>query len=458
MNINELLNLSIKQIKREACLIAERHYRNIEILRNSKTELTTLEIYARRTHDLGLIIDDSTPVEIALRKLSCPKFWKRNAVNMARLEQQRNDLGNNIGADRSPYTSKTLIKWGKMQDVANQQYLDSTNMINKKTGKVINMGEMNQNKGRIRFAEIYGIVKTMTEALASEGYSWALITLTLPPRYHARPAKGRSTWDGSTPADGQDELKRRWQNVRQAVSDNGIKWYGLRGAEPHKDGCPHWHILALFKPEDRATIFDAFARQVEQSDRELDWQDCDPTRDNPATAATYICKYITKNIDQTALTDATASTSESPQDALKADSIEAVKYWRRTNRIRAFQFFGFNGGITKWRILRKMDTKPKCPIMGDLWEAANKAQWNTFLFSHEQVKINNKKAVNRYGEEYLKPESIESPNISVKIRTDWETLEEYGFLTVGVNDPRGKDAKASKDTPTQPIDYDSPPF
>ena len=45
-----------------------------------------------------------------------------------------------------------------------------------------------------------------------------------------------------------------WARIRACWKRKGITAFGVRIAEPHHHGTPHWHLLIFMKPTDRTRI------------------------------------------------------------------------------------------------------------------------------------------------------------------------------------------------------------
>jgi hypothetical protein len=73
------------------------------------------------------------------------------------------------------------------------------------------------------------------------------ITLTTPSKVHRCGASGtrNPNYDGVSLAAAQQYLNGAWQVIRAQLSREDIKYYGLRVAEPDKNGIPHWHLLTF---------------------------------------------------------------------------------------------------------------------------------------------------------------------------------------------------------------------
>ena len=86
-------------------------------------------------------------------------------------------------------------------------------------------------------------------------------TITTPSRFHCTLAAGgrNPKHDGSNPKAGQLWLRKNWSQIRAKLKRDGLLIRGIRVAEPHHDGTPHWHLLVFSTPR-TAT---AFARSFE---------------------------------------------------------------------------------------------------------------------------------------------------------------------------------------------------
>jgi len=131
-----------------------------------------------------------------------------------------------------------------------------------------------------------------------------MLTLTAPSKYHCQLHRGgiNPKFNGATPRATMEYLNTVWERIRAKWQRQGIRAFGFRITEPHHDGTPHCHFLLFFSPDqiDRAwSIFRAYALAEDGSepgaeDRRCDRVDIDPAK---GTAAGYVAKYVSKNID-----------------------------------------------------------------------------------------------------------------------------------------------------------------
>lgn len=225
--------------------------------------------YWEKSHD-DITIEE---MEIALMKAQCEKWWARKlkTVRSRYLELLELATGQ-VGKDRiptkkqgvikrkgiSPYSSKQAQAEYIESQKSGRRFLKSLELENDK-GVVIDMldavdagmanPENRRNELMLRLRE--------TEELAKEmNYVPIFYTLTCPSKYHPN----SDNWDGSTPKEAQSYLVKTWSRGRSKLSRLGINYFGMRVAEPHADGCPHWHML-LFMPKNKVQTVNAILRK-----------------------------------------------------------------------------------------------------------------------------------------------------------------------------------------------------
>jgi hypothetical protein len=145
------------------------------------------------------------------------------------------------------------------------------------------------------------------DAIATEnGDACEFWTLTAPSEYHAQRMAGKvaevnPAYAGHSPRDGQRYLCRLWAQARAAWKRRGLRVFGLRTAEPHHDGCPHWHLIVYGPARDLR-----FARRLLRVYALRRGADDPGARAHRFTAmklaggaagAAYAAKYIAKNIN-----------------------------------------------------------------------------------------------------------------------------------------------------------------
>lgn len=231
---------------------------------------------------------------------------------------------------------------------------------------------------RIRRSELMARIAGF-ELIAKElGHVAEFYTLSCPSRMHCRHARTGTPvarYDGTAPDEAHRYLGKQWQKIRAKLHRDGIRIYGIRVVEPHHDGTPHWHLLLFMEPADRVRvrlIVKHYALEVDGDEpgaahHRFKVEPIDPRK---GSAAAYVAKYISKNIDGYQLDTDTHGT--------KAEqAAERIEAWASTWRIRQFQQIG-GPPVSVWRELRRADTAPD-GILEEARQAADNGEWAEFV-------------------------------------------------------------------------------
>ena len=354
--------------------------------------------------------------EVALLKAQDHKWWARKLKTirsryLEHLEIATGEVGRDLfnstdkkGATTtkrrgiSAYCSKQAVAEYTTNRERGQRYLESLELVNEQNDvislmKAVEAGVANpenmRNELMLRIRE--------TEELADEmGYTGGFYNITAPSRFHAN----SPTWDGSTPKDASLYLNKLYSQARAKLDRLEIPYFGIRVAEPHADGCTHWHMLLwmparyydqvnhllrrYFTRDDREVFFQRFknrkalrarytkARRIWGLNKSKKVYTRAPIKNYfpssprytaikmlPATvdkngkksggAAAYVAKYVSKNIDGFAL----ANEFDAETGEKLTQAVNPVKAWASTWGIRQFQFQK-SPSITIWRELRRV--------------------------------------------------------------------------------------------------------
>ncbi len=380
--------------------------------------------------------------EVALLKAQCHKWWARKLKTIRRrylehLEIATGEVGRDLFTTHkkktgsttkrkgiNAYCSKQALKEYQADREKGRRYLESLELVNEQNDvislmKAVEAGVANpenmRNELMLRIRE--------TEELADEmGYVGGFFNITTPSRFHANSPK----WDGSTPKEASDYLNKLYSQARAKLDREEIPYFGIRVAEPHADGCTHWHMLLwmperyyhkvnhilrhYFTKDDREVFFERFKkrkslraryvrarriwglnkkRKVYTREPKKDYTPSGPRytairmeppkvdKDGNKTggAAAYIAKYVSKNIDGFAL--ANEYDAETGEKLIKA--VNPVKAWASTWGIRQFQFQK-SPSITIWRELRRVREEVKGnDELEQVRKAADGGDFKTFV-------------------------------------------------------------------------------
>ncbi|MFC6635762.1 replication endonuclease [Microbulbifer taiwanensis] len=197
--------------------------------------------------------DDKHKVAAVVMRLTDPKWW-RGQIRKAQarqLETAARRLGLTCKKTGGYVSGLSLLR-RRQQKRRNRSLLENLIAENDQ-GQVYTLAQLSDlgvsnpvNRRNELMTRIRGC-EEWAEAFGDHLQA-VFLTATCPSRFHAynRGGKRYDNWDGSTPIDGQQWLNRRWQLLRAYYEKRGIRFYGLRIAEPHHDGCPHWHIVMWF--------------------------------------------------------------------------------------------------------------------------------------------------------------------------------------------------------------------
>lgn len=195
--------------------------------------------------------------------------------------------------------------------------------------------------------EMMACVKGLELIAEMRGDCAVFYTITCPSRFHATLNNGRPNpkWTSATVRQSSDYLVDTFAAFRKAMHKAGLRWYGVRVAEPHHDGTVHWHLLCFMRKKDRRSITALLRKFAIREDREELGTNTGPRFKseliNPrkGTPTSYIAKYISKNIDGRGLAK---EISKETGRSLR-DSAEHVSAWASLHRVQQFRFFGIPG-------------------------------------------------------------------------------------------------------------------
>jgi hypothetical protein len=280
-----------------------------------------------------------------------------------------------VSAHTHQYVSKRAFEQFEYHQIESRKYLERT-YIESQLGDLLSLAEVSDStvsNPRIRRMEMMTRIRGMEEYASAHGYECLFITLTLPSRFHACHKKGfrNNKFDGSSPKDGNGHLMKLWSHIRSKFSRTNLKPFGIRVVEPHHDGTPHWHMLLFVTPAQKPVlveIFNAYVKaDLEQGGslkHRLDVTYIDPER---GSAAGYIAKYVSKNIDGEGLT-----TDKTGAPLRNAPAPARTRAWASLWKIRQFQFMGAPP-VGVWRELRRM--KIATGLIEKARQAADLGDW-----------------------------------------------------------------------------------
>jgi hypothetical protein len=279
-------------------------------------------------------------------------FWRRQlrAIYGRAAECAYRDLGR-VHRHEDPYLTNDGLDRYLQQRARAQRFLESTDAVCEETGEVFSLADLAARSLACeanRRGELMVRVRGMEEFALAAGHSWMFLTLTCPSAFHPRMAASGApnpSYVRSTVRDARDLLQRLWARVRAKAKRLGLTFYGIRTAEPHHDGTPHWHLM-LFGPTRHLEALWEVIRShwygVNPGELTSDAaRDARALRKLPdpakgESAAGYIVKYIAKGIDGHRLD----GDDQAETDLSGTEAALRVVAWARLHGIRQFQQIG----------------------------------------------------------------------------------------------------------------------
>lgn len=211
-----------------------------------------------------------------------------------------------VGKNAHKYMPISLINEYVEQQRKQEEYCEKALLINS-SGKTFKLTPPSVRK-KHRSAENYRISKLHEKIAKDRDFTWAFITLTLPPAYHPNPTKGKNRYSGVTPEVSANALQDVWAKIRSNLNKHGMKahtdYFGTSVQEAHKDSCLHLHALIHLSHDNLPVLKSIIKKQEEIQRHKLakeynmpfnqvrlnyDFKEAKPGK---ASASTYLFKYI----------------------------------------------------------------------------------------------------------------------------------------------------------------------
>ncbi|MCC4861225.1 replication endonuclease [Vibrio splendidus] len=323
------------------------------------------------------------------------KFLRTQYIEYSQIALSR--VGGNKG-QRKYVSSRSYARWEKKQIEA-EQFVKSMSVLSDETGQAFDLSEVvkrttaNPENRRI---ELVVRSRGDEERAIEMGYEGVFVNWTLPSKYH----RNSSKWNGCTPKEAHEVMMAKWRCARAWFKKPkiDIQWFGLRVAEPHKDGTPHAHMFLYVHPRQKQDLIDIIEGIAIDEDKSeliingkldktprITIKDCDPSQ---GTATGYIIKYISKNINGAHMPEGDAK-----QTALSATA------WARIHRIKQFSQSG-SPSVGLWRQLRRANPTETAfdEELEQLRDHADNSRWKGFCELGFKAKLAYEDKFNQYGD------------------------------------------------------------
>ncbi|WP_447864636.1 replication endonuclease [Kluyvera sichuanensis] len=312
----------------------------------------------------------------SLARMLCADWWYRKLWQM-RCEWREEQLRAVclVNKKASPYVSYEAVIHKREQRRKSLEFFRSHELTNEQ-GDTLDLEDVvnaSSSNPAHRRNEMMACVKGLELIAEMRGDCAVFYTITCPSRFHATLNNGRPNpkWTSATVRQSSDYLVDMFAAFRKAMHKAGLRWYGVRVAEPHHDGTVHWHLLCFMRKKHRKAITELLRKFAIREDREELGNNTGPRFKseliNPrkGTPTSYIAKYISKNIDGRGLAN---EVSKETGKSL-CDNAENVNAWASLHRVQQFRFFGIPGrqAYRELRLLAgqaKRDLPPLKPVPG----------------------------------------------------------------------------------------------
>lgn len=319
-------------------------------------------------------------------RLEDAEWWARQ---LKKRDMREAEQGRIASHNVQTYCSDALLLIMQQQKARLADWLARSTIENEK-GDCLSLAAIAQGSianPRLRRNELMVRIKGMEQYASIFGHCGRFITATAPSKYHR--AKGKE-WNALTPKEVQAYLVETWAKVRAKLARQKITIYGVRVTEPHKDACPHWHLLAWFETSKQAKIGIKTIRhyflETDGQEKGALFNRVKTVTINPLKggAASYVAKYVCKNVDGAHVGDMTDLDGNIVTNG--KDGAERVKAWASCWGARQFQFIG-GAPVSLWRELRRNRTGEGVNgAMFLLWSLADSADYCGFMVAYNLAK------------------------------------------------------------------------
>ncbi|HHL2463748.1 TPA: replication endonuclease [Yersinia enterocolitica] len=292
----------------------------------------------------------------ALARLRCATWWKGRLWRLRcqwREEQLRAAML--VHKQTSSYISHEALIYQREQWRRSTEFIRSHDLVND-SGFVMDMEEVvnaSASNPHLRYIEMMTTCKGLENLAEMRGDKAMFFTITCPSKYHATLKSGEPNpkWSTKTIKESSDYLVNLFAGIRKKLNRLGLRWYGVRIAEPHHDGTVHWHLMCIMEKKDRAAITQVmrdFAIRVDRNELGKNIKprfDVKPVLKSKGTITSYLTKYLGKNVRGSNLKGKLDKATGKPIVSKETgqplgDDTERAVAWASLHGVQQFRFFG----------------------------------------------------------------------------------------------------------------------
>jgi hypothetical protein len=290
-------------------------------------------------------------------RLDDPLWWRRQLRKMwsRRSEEVLRKLGTvRRGAD--VYCSEQAVQLRGAQQRRMRRFLQSVVAVNEQ-GEALSLEQLAEHSlsnPTLRRGELMARLKGFEKIADELGWCGVFVTVTAPSYFHPQLFHGgiNPRYGGASVRDAQRWLCATWARVRSQLDRDGVRYFGIRVAEPHHDGTPHWHMLLFVHRYERKALtkvivsgwLKEYGTEPGAYKKRVTVKAIDPHK---GSATGYLAKYIAKNLDgagaihaQEACETGVGAAPNRGHSVAVADGLSRVVAWASVHSIRQFQQLG----------------------------------------------------------------------------------------------------------------------
>jgi hypothetical protein len=327
-------------------------------------------------------------------RMDDPLWWRRQLRKIwsRRSEQAMRALGA-VRKGRDVYASESAVRLRADQQRRMRRFLEACVVVNE-LGEAIGLEQLAEhslsNPG-LRRGELMARIKGFEKIADELGWVGIFVTVTAPSHFHPQLFRGGAnpTYAGATVREAQEWMCATWSRVRSQLDRDGVRYYGVRVAEPHHDGTPHWHLLLFVASNLRkqltSTIVNGWLKEYGSDPgayrRRVTVERIDRAR---GSATGYIAKYIAKNLDAAGVIHGepgretgVGGGADLDHGVAVADGLSRVLAWAAVHGIRQFQQLG-GPPIGLYREARRLRDAVSDPNLERSRGYADRGDWRGF--------------------------------------------------------------------------------
>lgn len=393
-----VFTLSDSALKRKAERLSLLCRRLVRDARNPERALqAVLAVYQQQGFLSDLLQAQHQELGIIAR-LSDADFWRRKLTRFQDKAQEHFAIKlGEVRRGRGLYLSTAMFKTIQLRLQNSFKAMSALEAVNEATGETVEMTKILKGSlanPEVRRAELMVRMRGFEAAAKQAGHVGMFYTITCPSKFHRFTTEANTknlipnpAYGNYTPKEAQSYLTALWVKIRAKLSRDGLNPYGFRIAEPHHDGCPHWHLLLFISPEQKEALTSTLRTYALKEDgqekgaAEYRFKAVEIDA-NKGSATGYIAKYVSKNINGFAV----EGDHEATPDTKAVEAAKRVCSWASLWGIRQFQQIG-GAPVGVWRELRSLGSKPveDNPLIEQARLAADASDWCSYLQSQGGV-------------------------------------------------------------------------